>query len=64
MSHTNPGPREMRTLLRRYPDFMDMRAALVGALWNEGIEGEAESNWWVARTLLGFGAGHEACRYR
>jgi len=37
--------REMRTLLRRYPDFPDMRAALAAALWSEGLEGQAESNW-------------------
>jgi hypothetical protein len=35
----------MRTLLRRYPDFADMRAALAGALWSIGKEGEAESAW-------------------
>ncbi|KXZ41002.1 hypothetical protein GPECTOR_1010g279 [Gonium pectorale] len=35
----------MRSLLRRYPDFADMRAALAGALWAIGKEGEAESQW-------------------
>lgn len=37
--------REMRSLLRRYPDFTDMRAALAGALWSIGKEGDAENNW-------------------
>ena len=35
----------MRNLLRKYPDFTDMRAALTAALWVEGKEGEAESQW-------------------
>ncbi len=39
----------MRSLLRRYPDFTDMRAALAGALWSIGKEGDAENNWWVNR---------------
>eukprot|EP00878_Enallax_costatus_P005296 GHUV01005563.1.p1 GENE.GHUV01005563.1~~GHUV01005563.1.p1 ORF type:complete len:364 (+),score=89.25 GHUV01005563.1:278-1369(+) len=37
--------REMRTLLRRYPDFPDMRAALAAAQWAAGREGDAETNW-------------------
>lgn len=37
--------REMRTLLRRYPDFDDMRAALAAAQWAAGREGDAETNW-------------------
>ena len=35
----------MRSLLRKYPEFTDMRAALVAALWNGGREGDAESEW-------------------
>ena len=35
----------MRSLLRRYPDFPDMRAGLAAALWGQGLEGQAESNW-------------------
>ena len=34
-----------RTLLRRYPDFPDVRAALAAALWAMGNGGEAESQW-------------------
>ncbi|KAF8066180.1 ULP1A [Scenedesmus sp. PABB004] len=37
--------RQMRSLLRRYPDFVDMRAALAGSLWAAGLEGAAESEW-------------------
>jgi len=54
--------REMRGLLRRYPDFADMRAALAATLWDAGLEAEAEGQWlrvddpryrdlaWVRRT--------------
>jgi hypothetical protein len=48
----------MRSLLRRYPDFPDMRAALAAAQWAAGREGDAETNWervedprWVYITL-------------
>jgi hypothetical protein len=37
--------RQMRTLLRRYPDFVDVRAALAAALWAVGKEGDAETTW-------------------
>ncbi|CAD7700079.1 unnamed protein product [Ostreobium quekettii] len=37
--------RLMRNLLRRYPTFPDMRAALTVALWRNGEEGEAEEEW-------------------
>lgn len=32
----------MRELLRRYPDFDDVRAAYAAALWNEGELSKAE----------------------
>lgn len=35
----------MRNLVRKYPRFADMRAALTAALWVNGQQGEAESNW-------------------
>jgi predicted 2-oxoglutarate/Fe(II)-dependent dioxygenase YbiX len=35
----------MRTLLRRYSDFPDMRAALAAAQWAAGREGDAETQW-------------------
>jgi len=37
--------RNMRNLVRKYPMYSDMRAALAAALWVEGKQGEAESNW-------------------
>jgi tetratricopeptide (TPR) repeat protein len=35
----------MKSLVRKYPSFVDMRAALTAALWEQGQQGEAESNW-------------------
>lgn len=35
----------MKSLVRKYPNFADMRAALTAALWEQGQGGEAESNW-------------------
>jgi tetratricopeptide (TPR) repeat protein len=40
------GIRMMETLLRKYPDFPDLRAALVAAYWSEdGRQGDAETYW-------------------
>ncbi|WPF89521.1 tetratricopeptide repeat protein [Cyanobacterium aponinum AL20118] len=36
---------KMRNIVRKYPMFPDMRAALTAVLWEEGKQGEAESNW-------------------
>lgn len=35
----------MKSLVRKYPSFADMRAALTAVLWETGQRGEAESNW-------------------
>ncbi|PSO64434.1 MAG: hypothetical protein BRC38_11550 [Cyanobacteria bacterium QH_6_48_35] len=40
--------RKMRNLVRKYPMFPDMRAALSAVLWEQGDQGEAESNWVAA----------------
>lgn len=40
--------RKMRSLVRKYPMFPDMRAALTAVLWSKGQQGEAESNWVAA----------------
>ncbi len=40
--------RSMRNLVRKYPMYADMRAALAATLWVEGKQGEAESNWVAA----------------
>lgn len=37
--------KEMRNLLRRYPDFDEVRAALAAALWATGLEAEAEAEF-------------------
>jgi tetratricopeptide (TPR) repeat protein len=37
--------RDLRALLRRFADFDDARAALAAALWSEGLEAQAESEW-------------------
>ena len=34
-----------RALLRRYPEFADVRAALTAALWGLDKVGDAETNW-------------------
>jgi tetratricopeptide (TPR) repeat protein len=40
------GKRMMETLLRKYPDFPDLRAALVAVYWSEdGRQGDAETYW-------------------
>ncbi len=42
---TQESTRLMRNLVRKYPQFADMRAALAAALWALGQRGEAESYW-------------------
>lgn len=37
--------KQLRTLLRRYPDFADARAALAAALWDAGLQAQAEEEW-------------------
>ena len=37
--------KELRKLIRRYPTFVDARAALTALQWSKGKSGEAESNW-------------------
>ena len=37
--------KSFRALLRRYPDFIEVRAAFSAALWADGKEEEAEDNW-------------------
>ncbi|MDJ0898439.1 MAG: tetratricopeptide repeat protein [Xenococcus sp. MO_188.B8] len=40
--------RQLKNLVRKYPTFADVRAALTAILWVEGQQGEAESNWVAA----------------
>ncbi|MEO0488122.1 MAG: tetratricopeptide repeat protein [Cyanobacteria bacterium J06659_2] len=41
----------LKGLARKYPRFADARAALTAALWDQGKQGEAESNWVGANGL-------------
>jgi predicted Zn-dependent protease len=41
----NDSMREMRGILRKYPDLPDTRAALTAALWSVGKEADAETQW-------------------
>ena len=41
----NAAFKELRTLLRRYPEFPDARAALAAGLWTIGKQAEAEEEW-------------------
>ena len=43
----------MGNIVRKYPQFADMRAALTAVLWAEGKAGEAESNWVAVMGLDG-----------
>lgn len=52
--HAPPSPRShprrpascaCSALLRRYPEFPDARAALAAALWEAGLQAEAEQEW-------------------
>lgn len=41
----------LKGLARKYPQFADARAALTAVLWDQGRQGEAESNWVGAKGL-------------
>jgi tetratricopeptide (TPR) repeat protein len=43
--------KKIRILIRKYPLFADVRAALSALLWRKGFSGEAESNWAAAAGL-------------
>jgi len=43
--------KELKKLIRRYPNFADARAALTALSWHQGKSGKAESNW-IAVTEL------------
>ncbi|PSC75669.1 TPR repeat-containing [Micractinium conductrix] len=46
LGQDNAAIKEMRSLLRKFPDsFPDMRAALAAALWEAGLQAEAEAEW-------------------
>ena len=45
LGNLNKSEQELRKLIRRYPTFVDARAALTALTWSKGNYGEAESNW-------------------
>ncbi|CAC5344651.1 MULTISPECIES: tetratricopeptide repeat protein [Planktothrix] len=45
LGETELALKTMNNLVRKYPNFADMRAALTACLWDIGKPGEAESNW-------------------
>ncbi|NJM56407.1 MAG: tetratricopeptide repeat protein [Synechococcales cyanobacterium RU_4_20] len=45
------GTRYLRNLVRRYSQAADPRAALTAVLWDQGLQGDAESNWVAAINL-------------
>ncbi len=42
---TDDAIKAMKNILRKYPNFTDVRAALTASLWANKQQGEAESNW-------------------
>ncbi len=49
--NTSKAIQNLKGLARKYPSFADARAALTAALWDQGLQGEAESNWVAAYGL-------------
>lgn len=45
IGNTQKGLRTLRSVVRKYPNFPDARAALTAGLWAAGQGGEAESQW-------------------
>ena len=45
IGQTDQAIKAMKNILRKYPNFTDIRAALTAALWTDKKQGEAESNW-------------------
>ena len=51
LGNIDESEKELKKLIRRYPNFADARAALTALNWSQGEFGKAESNW-VAVTEL------------
>jgi len=51
LDNIDESEKELKKLIRRYPTFVDARAALTALNWSNGETGKAESNW-VAVTEL------------
>jgi len=53
VGETDEAIQALKGLARKYPRFADARAALTAVLWDQGQQGEAESNWVSANGLDG-----------
>ena len=51
LGNIDESEKELKKLIRRYPTFVDARAALTALNWSKGEFGQAESNW-IAVTEL------------
>jgi len=51
LGNIDESEKELKKLIRRYPTFVDARAALTALNWSKGESGRAESNW-IAVTEL------------
>ncbi len=51
LGNIDQSEKELKKLIRRYPTFVDARAALTALNWSQGEYGKAESNW-IAVTEL------------
>ena len=51
LGNIDESEKELKKLIRRYPNFADARAAITALNWFRGNVGQAESNW-IAVTEL------------
>ena len=45
LGNIDESEKELKNLIRRYPNFADARASLTALNWSKGLSGQAESNW-------------------
>ena len=45
LGNIDESEKELKNLIRRYPNFADARASLTALNWSKGLYGQAESNW-------------------
>ena len=45
LGNIDESEKELKNLIRRYPNFADARASLTALNWAKGFSGQAESNW-------------------
>ncbi len=51
LGNIDESEKELKKLIRRYPTFVDARAALTALNWSKGESGKAESNWLAVTEL-------------